>query len=207
MRALDPSSIDTLVSVKGMVTRCSTIIPDLKQAYFRCCRCSHVVEVMIERGRIEEPSSCPACQINNAMEIVHNRCLFSDKQMIRMQETADEVPEGEMPYSTSIFAFDDLVDSVRPGDRVEITGIYRAVPKRANPRIRTIKSVYKTYIDCIHFRRLDSGDSSMTSLQGRDNFIGSSSTTALPTFSEEKIRKFHRFAQFDDAYDRLTSGK
>ena len=33
--------IDQLLCVKGMVTRCSSVIPDLKQAYFRCFVCSH----------------------------------------------------------------------------------------------------------------------------------------------------------------------
>jgi DNA replication licensing factor MCM4 len=28
------------------------------------------------------------------MEMIHNRSLFSDKQLIRLQETPDEIPEG-----------------------------------------------------------------------------------------------------------------
>jgi DNA replication licensing factor MCM4 len=52
-----------------------------------------------------------------------------------------------------LYAFDDLVDTVRPGDRLEVTGIFRAIPKRTNPRMRTVRSVFKTYLDAIHFRR------------------------------------------------------
>jgi DNA replication licensing factor MCM4 len=47
------------------------------------------------------------------------------------------------------------VDSVQPGDRVAVTGIYRAVPMRVNPNQRNIKSVYKTHIDVVHFRKTD----------------------------------------------------
>lgn len=36
--------------------------------------------------------------------------------------------------------------------RVEVTGIFRAVPKRVNPKQRVVRSVYKTYVDVIHFR-------------------------------------------------------
>lgn len=61
------------------------------------------------------------------MEIVHNRCLYSDKQLVRLQENPDEIPEGETPHAVSLFAFDDLVDAVRPGDRVDVTGIFRCV--------------------------------------------------------------------------------
>jgi DNA replicative helicase MCM subunit Mcm2 (Cdc46/Mcm family) len=36
------------------------------------------------------------------------------------QETPDEIPEGETPNSVTLFAFDDLTDAVRPGDRIEV---------------------------------------------------------------------------------------
>ncbi len=48
--------------------------------------------------------------------------------------------------------------------RITVTGIYRAVPLRVNPRARTVKAVYKTYIDVIHFRKAD-----MKRLRERDN--------------------------------------
>ena len=41
------------------------------------------------------------------------------------------------------------------GHRVTVTGIYRAAPLRVNPRQRTVKAVYNTYIDVIHFRKAD----------------------------------------------------
>lgn len=123
MRRLDPEDIDKLISIKGMVIRCSSIIPDLKQAFFRCFVCGTSVDVLIDRGRIEEPKKCDQCQKVGAMELIHNRCLFTDKQMIRLQETPDEIPEGETPYTLTIMAYDDLVDTVRPGDRIEVSWI------------------------------------------------------------------------------------
>ena len=39
--------------------------------------------------------------------------------------------------------------------RVMVTGIYRAMPLRVNPRHRNVKSVYRTYIDVIHYRKAD----------------------------------------------------
>jgi DNA replication licensing factor MCM4 len=36
MRSLNPSDINKLVKLKGIVIRCSDIIPDMKTAYFRC---------------------------------------------------------------------------------------------------------------------------------------------------------------------------
>lgn len=35
------TDIDKLVSVKGMVIRCSSIIPEIKGAFFKCLVCGH----------------------------------------------------------------------------------------------------------------------------------------------------------------------
>ncbi|RLO02920.1 hypothetical protein DYB28_000431, partial [Aphanomyces astaci] len=58
MRNLNPSDIDQLVSLQGMITRCSAVIPDLKMAFFRCTTCHTDVQVELDRGRIDEPSVC-----------------------------------------------------------------------------------------------------------------------------------------------------
>lgn len=73
MRDLDPSHIDQLLTIRGMVIRCSSIIPDCKMAFFRCIMCHHTMDVLIDRGRIDEPSTCPECKRVGSMELVHNR--------------------------------------------------------------------------------------------------------------------------------------
>ena len=78
---------------------------------------------------------------------------------MHIQETPDEVPAGQTPASVVTFCFDDLVDAVKPGDRVEVTGVLRAQPRKVNPKISKVKSVYKTYVDVILFRRITGMDS------------------------------------------------
>lgn len=65
------------------------------------------------------------------------------------------MPAGQTPHNVILYAHNDLVDTVQPGDRVTVTGIYRATPMRVNPKQRNVKSVYRTHIDVIHFRKLD----------------------------------------------------
>ena len=65
------------------------------------------------------------------------------------------MPAGQTPHTVILYAHNDLVDKVQPGDRVTITGIYRATPLRVNPRQSNVKSVYKTHIDVVHYRKID----------------------------------------------------
>lgn len=126
----------------------------MKVAFFRCLTCSHTVQVEIDRGKIEEPARCPrdVCASVGNMSLVHNRCEFADRQVIRLQETPDAVPDGQTPHTVSLSVYDELVDVSKPGDRVVVTGIYRSVPVRSNPRQRTLKSLFKTYLDVVHVK-------------------------------------------------------
>lgn len=66
------------------------------------------------------------------------------------------MPAGQTPHTVALFAHNDLVDAVQPGDRVTVTGIYRAIPMQVNPRMRNVRAVYKTHVDVVHFRKTDS---------------------------------------------------
>lgn len=155
MRDLNPADIDKLVTVRGLVIRATPIIPEMKQAFFRCLVCNHTVPFEIDRGRIAEPDRCPrqVCNLQGSMSLIHNRCEFSDRQVVRIQETPDVVPDGQTPHTVSMCAYDELVDVSKPGDRVEITGIFRSTPVRVNPRQRSLKSLYKTFVDILHIKR------------------------------------------------------
>ncbi|RMZ91514.1 hypothetical protein DV736_g1241, partial [Chaetothyriales sp. CBS 134916] len=157
MRDLDPNDIDKLIAIKGLVLRTTPVIPEMKQAYFRCQVCGKVMKVDIDRGKIAEPTECDraVCKSKNSMEIIHNLCLFADKQVIKLQETPDAVPDGQTPHSVSLCVYDELVDVCKAGDRIEATGIFRANPVRVNPRMRTVKSLFKTYLDVVHIQKTD----------------------------------------------------
>jgi DNA replication licensing factor MCM4 len=117
LRDLNPGDMDKMVSVKGLVIRTTPVIPDMKDAFFRCSVCHHTVKVDIDRGKIAEPTRCPrvVCESANSMQIVHNRSGFADKQVIKLQETPDSVPDGQTPHSVSLCAYDELVDMCKAG--------------------------------------------------------------------------------------------
>lgn len=151
MRNMNPSDVEKLVSVQGIVIRCSDLVPDMNTGTFRCTTdgCRNEVKVKLSHWTIEEPTRCDTCGSTHSFQIMHNDCAFSDRQILKLQEKPELVPEGETPQSVSICCYDDLVDSVRPGDRVTITGIYKASAVQAMRGFKVVSAVYRTYLDAI----------------------------------------------------------
>ncbi|CAI6003851.1 unnamed protein product [Closterium sp. NIES-64] len=217
MRDLNPSDIDALVAVRGMVIRTSSIIPDIKAAYFKCLVCGHSPDlVLVDRGVIEEPRRCPwpECGALNSMTLLHNRSRFINKQMLRLQETPEDMPEGETPHTVSVFLFDSLVDTAKPGDRVEVTGVFRAVPVRVNSNQRNLRSLYRTYLDCIHIRKEEGGRTrnkgaaqQSQSQQPLTTSVEGDADDANPDaayFSPQQVEAFRELSRQPDIYERLA---
>ncbi len=208
LRDLNPNDIDRLVSVKGLVIRTTPVIPDMKDAFFRCSVCHHTVKVYIDRGKISEPTRCPreVCSQSNSMQIVHNRSGFADKQVIKLQETPDSVPDGQTPHSVSLCAYDELVDICKAGDRVEITGIFKTDQVRVNPRQRTVKNIFKTYVDCLHVQKVDKRrmgiDPTTLEEELSDQVAGGMEETRK--VSEEEEERIRATAARDDVYELLS---
>lgn len=59
----------------------------------------------------------------------------------------------------------------RPGDRVLISGIFRAVPRRNNVKMRSVNSVFKTFIDAIHFELNYSANHKENNTKDKNNAI------------------------------------
>jgi len=151
MRNMNPADIEKLVSIQGIAIRCSDLVPDMNTGTFRCTTdgCKNEVKVKLSHWTIEEPTRCDTCGASHSFQIMHNDCAFSDRQVLKLQEKPELVPEGETPQSISICCFDDLVDSVRPGDRIEITGIYKASAVHPMRGRKAQNSVFRTYLDAI----------------------------------------------------------
>ncbi|XP_008590171.1 PREDICTED: DNA replication licensing factor MCM4 [Galeopterus variegatus] len=194
MRNLNPEDIDQLITISGMVIRTSQLIPEMQEAFFQCQVCAHTARVEIDRGRIAEPSACLRCHTAHSMALIHNRSLFSDKQMIKLQESPEDMPAGQTPHTVILFAHNDLVDKVQPGDRVNVTGIYRAVPIRVNQRVSNVKSVYKTHIDVIHYQKTDA-----------KRLHGLSEEAEQKLFSEKRVELLKELSRKPDIYERLAS--
>ncbi|PSK46377.1 DNA replication licensing factor mcm4 [Elsinoe australis] len=206
LRDLDPGDMDKMVSIKGLVIRTTPIIPDMKEAFFKCALCAHAVKVDIDRGKITEPTRCTRCDKPNTFQIIHNRSGFSNKQVIKLQETPDSVPDGQTPHSVSLCSYDDLVDVCKAGDRVEITGVFRCNQVRINPRQRTVKNIFKTYVDAVHIQKVDKRRMGIdvSTIEEEMSELAAGKVQETRKVSEEEEAKIKEVAARPDVYELLS---
>ncbi len=50
--------------------------------------------------------------------------LYNNYQRITMQESPGKVPPGRLPRSKDSILLGDLCDMCKPGDEIELTGVY-----------------------------------------------------------------------------------
>ncbi|KAL7712516.1 DNA replication licensing factor MCM4 [Entamoeba marina] len=154
IRALSPCDIERLVSVRGMVTRVGNIIPSMRAGYFRCSSCHYENEYGVDtRDTLSVPPRCPHCRKAQTLNLIYARSTFNDKQIFRLQESPEAIPAGETPQTLYLIAYDSLVDSAKPGDRIEVTGVYRADPVKIGNTQRTVRAVFRSYVDVVHVKK------------------------------------------------------
>ncbi|EFC47976.1 predicted protein, partial [Naegleria gruberi] len=202
MRALNPCDIDRLVGIQGMVTRLSEIIPDMRGAYFKCSGCSASKYVPLQQGRVKEPPKCTSDTCSGSTWIlIHNRCQYYDKQVIKLQETPESIPEGETPHTVNLCVFDSLTDSVKPGDRVKVTAIYRAIPIRISSKQRKVKNIFKTYLDVLGFEKIG-----ISVMNAELTTAAAKSSSSLDDANEdEQLSKLMNITPLEEAEIKLLS--
>jgi DNA replication licensing factor MCM4 len=82
IRDLGPYDIDKLISILGIVIRTSEVVPEMKEAVFKCT----IEHSGLNRGMITEPVECHSCHSKSSFELVHNLSSFDDLQYVKVQK-------------------------------------------------------------------------------------------------------------------------
>ncbi|KAI6026128.1 MCM-domain-containing protein [Pisolithus microcarpus] len=119
LRDLRRSNLNTLVRVSGVVTRRSGVFPQLKYVKFDCRKCG------ADATKEVKISYCPNCESKGPFPVNSEQTVYRNYQKMTLQESPGSVPPGRLPRHREVILLWDLIDSAKPGEEIEVTGIYR----------------------------------------------------------------------------------
>jgi DNA replication licensing factor MCM2 len=126
LRQLRQSHLNSLVRVSGVVTRRSGVFPQLKYVKFDCTKCGVTLGPFHQDSNVEvRISFCQNCQSRGPFTVNSERTVYRNYQKLTLQESPGTVPAGRLPRHREVILLWDLIDSAKPGEEIEITGIYR----------------------------------------------------------------------------------
>lgn len=156
LRNLRSEHIGHLIKIKGVITKRTTVYPKMKVAYFTCTKCGERNGPFVFNGINDQINvgSCPMCQSNGPYRKESDQCIYRNYQRITIQESPGSVPPGRVPRQKEVILTNDLVDSARPGDEVEICGIYKS-RNDYSTNLKNSFPVFITYIEANCIKRLN----------------------------------------------------
>lgn len=126
LRQLRQNNLNTLVRVSGVVTRRSGVFPQLKYVKFDCQKCGATLGPFFQDTTKElKISFCSACESRGPFNVNSEQTVYRNYQKMTLQESPGTVPAGRLPRHREIILLWDLIDVAKPGEEVEVTGIYR----------------------------------------------------------------------------------
>jgi DNA replication licensing factor MCM3 len=153
-RNLTSSCLRQLVSVEGVTTKVSAIKPKVVRSVHYCPETKqhlereyrdatdpelglHALDVegreLPDRINGITPTAFPQKDKDgNPLETEFGLSEFKDHQTVILQEMPERAPMGQLPRSIELILDHDLVDKIKPGDRVQIVGVYRALSRSGN---------------------------------------------------------------------------
>lgn len=141
VRQLRTSSIGSLLSISGTVTRTSEVRPELSLATFICEVCNTVVPNIEQTFRYTEPTQCPnqVCGNRQGWRLDIRQSTFVDWQKVRIQENSSEIPTGSMPRTMDVILRGEMVDRAKAGEKCIFTGTVIVIPDVSQFRVPGVR--------------------------------------------------------------------
>ncbi|CAI0423316.1 unnamed protein product [Linum tenue] len=98
--------LNTMIRIGGVVTRRSGVFPQLQQVKYDCNKCGAVLGPFFQ---------------NSYSEV---KTIYRNYQKLTLQESPGIVPAGRLPRHKEVILLNDLIDCARPGEEIEVTGVY-----------------------------------------------------------------------------------
>lgn len=234
LRGLDPCDIGRVVSLQGLVTRSSGLLPHMHTVAFECTTpdCHGKKEVKMVDYRAD-PDVCEVCRLEGTFSVAHNASVYRDKQCVTLQESPEEIPAGGVPQTIPLHCFDSDCATMKPGDRVQVicrrvalhcvivfrmscaslSSLRRFVPIRPCLRTEHYQNQIKKVVGvlCASNTRLAANQNAcMSACRSYVDVLSVSTRRQEDEFAEEAEeaemnRKFRDFAESGDVMEKLIT--
>lgn len=134
-RTLSSHLLGSLVCLEGIVTKCSMVRPKVVKSVHYCPATGKTMErTYTDLTSLDAYPSTAAYptqdEDGNLLQTEFGLSKFKDHQTLTLQEMPEKAPTGQLPRSCDIIVDNDLVDSAKPGDRVQVVGCFRCMPNK-----------------------------------------------------------------------------
>lgn len=147
-RTIRSTHLSKMISVEGIVTRASLVRPKILRSvhYSEHSGRFHARDFADQTTSFNPISTPPVYPTEDPegykLTTEYGYSTYKDHQTVTIQEMPERAPAGQLPRSLEVVLGDDLVDTVKPGDRAQIVGVYRSMGGGAN----TSSAFYTTVI-------------------------------------------------------------
>lgn len=146
-RTMRSVHLGKMMSLEGIVTRCSLVRPKVLRSVHYCedTQNFHAREYRDATMYGTHPPTSNAYPTddgdNHPLMTEYGLSTFRDHQMICIQEMPERAPPGQLPRSVEVVMDDDLVDRCKPGDRIQLVGMYKSMGNRVG---QSTSSTFRT---------------------------------------------------------------
>ncbi|KAL3874355.1 hypothetical protein ACJMK2_037383 [Sinanodonta woodiana] len=162
IRELKSNQMARLVQIPGIVIAASAVRAKATKLAIQCRSCRNVINNIAVKPGLEGyalPRKCntdqagaPKCPVDPFF-IMPDKCTCVDFQVLKLQESPESVPNGEMPRHMQLYCDRYLCDKVVPGNRVTVMGIF-SIKKSGMPSKKNSRDKVNVGIRIPYFRVL-----------------------------------------------------
>lgn len=130
IRNLRTEDIGKLVQLNAMAMIVSDPLSEIKDAVFSCERCGEFITINQDTDEFKKPIKCtsPACGRSGPFKLMGRPySKFIDHQKIEAIERREDLTGTAMPRRLPLVLSYDLVDTIKPGQRIIAVGVVREV--------------------------------------------------------------------------------
>ncbi|XP_072389053.1 DNA replication licensing factor Mcm7 [Diabrotica undecimpunctata] len=140
IREIKADHVGQLVTVRGIVTRCTEVKPMMCVATYTCDQCGAETYQPVNALSFMPADMCQSadCKTNRSggrLYLQTRGSKFVKFQEVKIQEHSDQVPVGHIPRTLTIFCRGEVTRQALPGDHVAVTGVFLPLLKQGFKQI------------------------------------------------------------------------